>query len=71
MNLNGMDIVASPLMVETVTEERRVLGGYMNHWLIRQVVTEERPARRAIYDQLNRRIYVHPMLLESFRNAVR
>lgn len=69
MNLLGITIKPSPLMVETVTEVRRVRGGYLNRWLIRAVVTETRPSRSVFHDRLNNVMYAHPDVIAQIARA--
>lgn len=69
MNLLGITIKPSPLMVETVTEVRSVRGGYLNRWLIRAVVTETRPSRNVIHDRINNVMYAHPDLIAQMLRA--
>lgn len=70
MNLYGMEVVPSLLLTETVTEERRVRGGYLNRWLIRQIVTEMRPSKKVIHDRLSNRIYCHPEILAQIKREL-
>lgn len=69
MTLFGLQICPSPLMTEAVTEVRRVHGGYLNRWLIRQVVTETRPSRAFIHDRVNNVVYCHPAVLAQLQKA--
>lgn len=57
----GVPIIESELAVKVV--ERRVRGGYMNHWLIRAHVREP----SMLVDRRNNRIYVHPALMPALR----
>lgn len=59
----GIPIYPSPLLVEK--KVTRVLGGYMNHWLIRAEVTV--PSRKAIHDQINNRLYMHPAFIQELQ----
>lgn len=69
MNLFGVNIQPSPLMTETVTEVRRVRGGYLNRWLIRAVVIETRPSRNVLHDRINNVMYAHPVLIAQLARA--
>lgn len=65
--LYGMQLCESPLMVEP--KVGRVRGGYLNRWLIRGMVTT--PARNAIVDRINNRIYMHPEMIRQLQIQLR
>lgn len=46
--LFGLELVESDLAVEHVRVERRVPGGYLNRWLVREVTVERRPCAYVI-----------------------
>lgn len=64
--LTGVTFHARPWMVVKV--ERRVRGGYMNHWLIRQVV--EKPAPYCYVGSGGRDVYAHPIMIERAKAAL-
>jgi hypothetical protein len=47
------------LFERSVRTERRVPGGYLNRWLIREVAYETRIASEVLYDGLNNVFYCH------------
>ena len=68
MNLHGFEIHCSVLMVESFREERRVRGGYMNRWLIREIVSGERPLKAAY--RFGNSIYLHPDMLDELNREL-
>lgn len=64
--IGGVEIYTNTWLFEATERiERRVPGGYMNRWLVRQVTHERVVKQRAIHDRINNRIFVHPKHLEQ------
>jgi len=63
--VNGVEVFTNRILFETVERvERRVRGGYMNRWLVRQVTQERVIKQHAIHDRTHNRIYCHPDTLD-------
>lgn len=65
-NLCGYRIVAHPHL--TQTHVRRVRGGYLNRWWIREIVTEPYPQLLVV--EATRTIYAHPEIAVLLRRAL-
>lgn len=59
-------IEPTPLLTERV--ERRVRGGYLGRWLVREVV--ERPMQVFVHDCRTNTIYCHPAMAHAVRAIV-
>lgn len=64
--VNGMQVFTSRILFEAMERvERRVRGGYMNRWLVRQVTHERVIKQHAIHDRSRNCIYCHPDTLPA------
>lgn len=65
-SLYGVPIVESWQAVEVVKIDRRVRGGYMNRWLIREYIEEAKPAAFTVtLPSGAKRLVIHPRLLDK------
>lgn len=64
MNLfSGFSIITNPNLTVSVPFDRRVRGGYLNRWLIRERGVEVKPDPHAYVLELERKIVMHPETL--------
>jgi len=62
-HLNGVPIITNFTMANRVEVVRRVPGGHLNRWLVRELGIEIRPWRKVVHDKVNNRMFCHPDIL--------
>jgi hypothetical protein len=71
IHLYGMRLVANQFLTVDVPYDRRVRGGYLNRWLIREAGIERRPSPTAIVDRISGTIFAHPETLQRLLAAAK